>query len=84
MSVPGHTVPAGMSAGYRYAHAEEGGVARGETYLPEELEGLRFYEPTGRGYEKTCAFTCPSSCEISRCENSDTRIRPKLPLTGTG
>ena len=45
----------GYGQGYRYAHAEEGGVARGETYLPEELVGTRFYEPTGRGYEKLVA-----------------------------
>jgi putative ATPase len=45
----------GYGQGYRYAHDEEGGVAAGETYLPEELAGSRFYEPTERGYEKTIA-----------------------------
>jgi putative ATPase len=45
----------GYGEGYRYAHDEEGGVAAGETYLPEELTGARFYEPTERGYEKTIA-----------------------------
>jgi putative ATPase len=43
----------GYGGGYRYAHNEEGGVALGATYLPEELVGTRFYEPTDRGYEKT-------------------------------
>jgi putative ATPase len=42
----------GYGEGYRYAHDEEGGVARGEAYLPDELSGARFYEPTERGYEK--------------------------------
>jgi putative ATPase len=42
----------GYGQGYRYAHDEEGGVAAGETYLPEEIEGARFYEPTDRGYER--------------------------------
>ncbi|APR83647.1 Holliday junction DNA helicase RuvB [Minicystis rosea] len=42
----------GYGQGYRYAHDEEGGVAEGETYLPEEIEGARFYEPTDRGYER--------------------------------
>jgi putative ATPase len=42
----------GYGTGYRYAHDEEGGVARGETYLPDELAEARFYEPTERGYEK--------------------------------
>ncbi|MEZ4306687.1 MAG: replication-associated recombination protein A [Polyangiaceae bacterium] len=45
----------GYGQGYRYAHNEDGGVAIGETYLPEELEGARFYTPTERGYEKTIA-----------------------------
>ncbi len=42
----------GYGAGYRYAHDEEGGVARGAVYLPEKLAGARFYEPTDRGYER--------------------------------
>lgn len=37
--------------GYRYAHDEEGGFAAGERYLPEGLEGQRFYEPVERGLE---------------------------------
>lgn len=36
---------------YRYAHDEPGAYAAGETYLPEGLEGLRWYEPTPRGLE---------------------------------
>ncbi len=43
----------GYGEGYRYAHDEEGGVAWGERYLPEELGDARFYEPAERGYEKT-------------------------------
>jgi putative ATPase len=45
----------GYGAGYRYAHDEPGGVAEGEIYLPEDLAGERFYEPTDRGYERTIA-----------------------------
>jgi putative ATPase len=45
----------GYGEGYRYAHNEEGGVATGEVYLPDELAGERFYEPTDRGYEKQIA-----------------------------
>ncbi len=37
--------------GYRYAHDEEGGFAAGERYLPEGLQGQRFYEPVERGLE---------------------------------
>jgi len=36
---------------YRYAHNEEDGFAAGETYLPEELHGRRFYHPVQRGLE---------------------------------
>jgi len=43
----------GYGDGYRYPHNEEGAFAAGVSYLPEELEGRRFYEPTARGYEKT-------------------------------
>jgi putative ATPase len=45
----------GYGEGYRYAHNEEGGVALGEVYLPDEIAGERFYEPTERGYEKQIA-----------------------------
>jgi putative ATPase len=45
----------GYGKGYRYAHDEPGGVAEGETYLPDGLSGARFYEPTDRGYERTLA-----------------------------
>ncbi len=41
----------GYGEGYRYAHDFEGGVVRGETYLPDELDGARLYEPTDRGEE---------------------------------
>jgi len=42
----------GYGQGYRYAHDEQGGIAWGEIYLPDEIAGERFYEPTERGYEK--------------------------------
>lgn len=41
----------GYGEGYRYAHNEADGFASGETYLPEELIGTRFYEPVERGLE---------------------------------
>jgi putative ATPase len=41
----------GYGAGYRYAHDEEHGYARGETYLPESLAGHRYYAPSERGLE---------------------------------
>ncbi|MFQ5747546.1 MAG: replication-associated recombination protein A [Gemmatimonadota bacterium] len=44
----------GYGRGYRYDPEEPGGVAR-QTYLPPELEGRRFYEPTDRGMEASIA-----------------------------
>ena len=41
----------GFGRDYRYAHDEEDAYAAGETYLPEGLEALRFYEPSARGLE---------------------------------
>jgi putative ATPase len=41
----------GYGAGYKYAHAFDGGVVPGETYLPDELDGTVLYEPTDRGDE---------------------------------
>src|SRR6185369_6192632 len=41
----------GRGEGYRYPHDEPGGVAD-QPLLPEELQGRRFYEPTGRGFEE--------------------------------
>lgn len=40
----------GHGAGYRYAHDYEAGVAPME-FMPEGLEGARYYEPTTRGFE---------------------------------
>lgn len=42
----------GHGAAYRYAHLEPGAYAAGETYLPKELLGQKFYQPSDRGLEK--------------------------------
>ena len=44
----------GYGDGYRYPH-DEGGFARGETYLPEKLEGRRYYQPRQSGIEERIA-----------------------------
>ena len=42
----------GYHKGYRYAHDfEQGYVA--QRHLPDELQGRKFYDPAGYGYEKT-------------------------------
>jgi putative ATPase len=43
----------GYGAGYRYDHAEPEALAAGQQYLPEVLKGVKWYEPTDRGFEKT-------------------------------
>ena len=42
----------GCGDDYRYAHDEAGAYAAGQTYLPERLSGVQFYQPTERGLEK--------------------------------
>ena len=41
----------GYGAGYRYAHDEPQAYAAGQTYLPAEMAGIRFYHPNRRGFE---------------------------------
>ncbi len=41
----------GHGEGYRYAHNEPDGYARGETYMPAPLSGKRYYFPSERGLE---------------------------------
>jgi len=42
----------GYHQGYKYAHDFAGGYVA-QQFLPDQLAGKRFYEPTERGYEKT-------------------------------
>jgi putative ATPase len=41
----------GHGKGYKYAHDAAFGVAE-QQYLPDELRGTRYYDPTGNGYER--------------------------------
>ena len=58
-SVPAHLRDAhyagaeslGHGQGYVYSHDEPSGVAA-QQYLPDELAGARYYEPTDRGFER--------------------------------
>lgn len=60
LPVPKHILPGknamakqqGHGKGYKYPH-DLGGIAPGETYLPEPLLGRRYYEPTKNGEEAT-------------------------------
>ena len=41
----------GYGKTYRYAHDEPEAYAAGESYLPEEMQGTRYYHPVERGLE---------------------------------
>ena len=41
----------GYGAGYQYPH-DHGGTVPGETYLPEQLVGQRYFEPKDVGFEQ--------------------------------
>ena len=41
----------GYGDGYRYAHDEDGAVALGENYFPEDMPPGKYYHPVARGLE---------------------------------
>ena len=41
----------GYGENYRYAHDEEGAVARGEKYFPDDMSAVKYYHPVPRGLE---------------------------------
>jgi putative ATPase len=45
----------GYGRGYQYAHDYEGGVVPGQTYLPDRLQGHRYYIPRNLGKEPSLA-----------------------------
>lgn len=59
LAVPNHLVNAPTELmktlekgkNYRYAHDEPNAYAAGESYLPEQITGTKFYQPTDRGLE---------------------------------
>jgi putative ATPase len=42
----------GYGDNYKYAHDYEGNFVENEAYLPDKLQGKKYYEPTSNGYEK--------------------------------
>jgi len=53
----------GRGEGYVYPHDVEGGVSE-QPLMPEGLEGLRFYEPTGYGFEAELARRRDAAAKI--------------------
>jgi putative ATPase len=43
----------GNGAGYQYPHDAQHGYVAGVQYLPDQVKGEVFYQPSDRGYEKT-------------------------------
>ena len=41
----------GYGEGYRYAHDEPEGYAKGERYFPDEMPDRHYYRPVSRGLE---------------------------------
>jgi putative ATPase len=41
----------GYGENYRYAHDEQGAVAAGERYFPDDMEPVKYYHPVPRGLE---------------------------------
>ena len=41
----------GYGEKYRYAHDEDGGVALGESYFPDDMSPVKYYHPVPRGLE---------------------------------
>ncbi len=58
----------GHGEGYRYSHDAEFGVAT-QQYLPDELVGTRYYEPTGYGNERDVAARLEKIRAILRGEH---------------
>ena len=58
----------GYGEGYRYAHDYEEGIAPMQ-FMPEGLEGTRYYEPTTRGYEANITPRLAHNREVLDREN---------------
>ncbi|MDY5131562.1 replication-associated recombination protein A, partial [Actinotignum timonense] len=58
----------GYGEGYRYAHDYEEGIAPMQ-FMPEGLEGTRYYEPTTRGYEANITPRLARNREVLGREN---------------
>ncbi len=87
---PDHPVPAhlrnaptatmralGHGADYRYPHDEPGAYAAGERYLPEALDGRRYYHPSDRGLEARIAERMAHwrALDAAHAADSDARSR---------
>jgi putative ATPase len=59
--------------GYKYAHAEADAVAE-MTCLPPALEGRRYYQPTGRGFEEEIRRRLERWAELKNRKNRASNV----------
>lgn len=59
----------GNAIGYKYPHEDPRGVVK-QQYLPDELVGSQYYEPTDHGYEKRIQGVVNTLREIIKGEGS--------------
>ena len=64
----------GHGQGYKYPHAYREGYVP-EQYLPEEMQGLYFYQPRNMGYEQTVAARLEAWRRRDREELLEKRVR---------
>ncbi len=64
----------GHGKGYKYPHAYREGYVP-EQYLPEEMQGLYFYQPRNMGYEQTVAARLEAWRKRDREESLEKRVR---------
>jgi putative ATPase len=56
----------GYGKTYRYAHDEPEAYAAGESYLPDDMHPVRFYEPTPRGLEGKIGEKLAHLCDLDK------------------
>ncbi len=70
----------GIGVGYRYPHDFEGADVE-QRYLPDELEGRRYYLPTDQGYEATISERMARRAEARERSKAAGRT-PRNPFPG--
>ncbi|HUG30038.1 MAG TPA: replication-associated recombination protein A [Candidatus Limnocylindria bacterium] len=70
----------GIGVGYRYPHDFEGADVD-QRYLPDELDGKRYYLPTDQGYESTISERMARRA-AARTAARETGRTPKNPIPG--
>jgi putative ATPase len=70
----------GIGVGYRYPHDFEGADVD-QRYLPDELDGRRYYLPTDQGYESTISERMTRRA-AARTASRESGRTPKNPIPG--